>query len=65
MSKHAYLFFCLVLFCGKKLFPNGDQSSPPALTVLPEVIKKNKRTILAQGSLDAILFMDGTKLALQ
>ncbi|KNZ59849.1 hypothetical protein VP01_1652g4 [Puccinia sorghi] len=47
------------------LFPNGDQSSPPALTVLPEVIKKNKRTILAQGSLDAILFMDGTKLALQ
>jgi len=49
----------------KSLFPNGDQSPPPALTVLPEVIKRNKRTVLAQGSLDAILFMDGTKLALQ
>ncbi|KAI7955398.1 hypothetical protein MJO28_005798 [Puccinia striiformis f. sp. tritici] len=49
----------------KSLFPNGDQSPPPALTVLPEVIKNNKRTILAQGSLDALLFMDGAKLALQ
>ncbi|KAA1073105.1 hypothetical protein PGT21_035721 [Puccinia graminis f. sp. tritici] len=47
------------------LFPKGDQSPPPALTVLPDVIKKNKRTVLAQGSLDAVLFMDGTKLALQ
>ncbi|PLW50001.1 hypothetical protein PCASD_01355 [Puccinia coronata f. sp. avenae] len=49
----------------QSIFPNGDQSSPPALTVLPDVIQKNNRTVLVQGGLDAIIFTDGTKLALQ
>ncbi|MBW0535251.1 hypothetical protein O181_074966 [Austropuccinia psidii MF-1] len=47
------------------LFPHGDQSPPPTLTVLPDVIRKNKRTILAHGHLDSVLFIQGAELSLQ
>lgn len=50
---------------GKNIFPNGDQTPPPVLTVLPDVIKHTNRTILAQGNLDAVLFMEGARLSLQ
>ncbi|KAF8121422.1 Alpha/Beta hydrolase protein [Boletus edulis] len=31
------------------VFPNGDQSLPPAFTVLPNVIEKNVRTVIVHG----------------
>jgi carboxypeptidase D len=41
------------------VFPNGDGSLPPAFTVLPNVIEKNKRTVIVHGLADFVLISDG------
>lgn len=43
----------------------GDSSPFPDQTVLPSVISKNKRTLIAHGVLDALLLSNGTQLAIQ
>lgn len=37
-----------------------DNSPPSALSVLPRVIEKNKRTVIAHAKLDMVLIMNGT-----
>jgi carboxypeptidase D len=42
------------------LGPNGsDTSLPPAFTVLPSVIEKNKRTVIVHGLADFIFIAEG------
>ena len=43
------------VFAGKK-----DNSPPSGLSVLPGVIEKSKRTIIAHGALDMVLIANGT-----
>ncbi|WAQ87129.1 hypothetical protein PtA15_8A30 [Puccinia triticina] len=47
------------------VFPNGDASPPATSKVLPNVIERSKRTVIAHGSLDGSLPVDGIKLAIQ
>ena len=47
------------------VFPNGDASLPSSFTVLPNVIEKSKRSVIAQGLIDFMLMADGTRIALQ
>lgn len=47
------------------VFPNDDSSLPSAFTVLPNVIEKNQRTVIAHGLADFVLMTDGTRIALQ
>jgi len=47
------------------VFPNGDASLPPALSVLPGVIAKNNRTVILHGLADFVLIAEGTRLVLQ
>lgn len=54
-----------VLCTNTNVFPDGDSSLPPAFTVLPNVIEKSKRFVIAQGLLDFLLTADGTRIALQ
>ncbi|KNE95927.1 hypothetical protein PSTG_10727 [Puccinia striiformis f. sp. tritici PST-78] len=53
--------------CGDigQLFPNGDASPPATSKVLPNVIQRSKRVVIAHGVLDATLLTDGVKLAIQ
>jgi carboxypeptidase D len=44
---------------------NKDTSPPSALSVLPGVIERSKRTIIAHGNLDYVLIRDGSLLAIQ
>lgn len=44
------------------VFVNGDQSEWPVFTVLPEVIEKNKRTVIVHGLADFILMAEGWAL---
>ncbi|PLW30513.1 hypothetical protein PCASD_15549 [Puccinia coronata f. sp. avenae] len=48
-----------------RIFPNGDSSPPPSGRVLPNVIQRSKRTVIAHGALDATLPVDGVALAIQ
>lgn len=41
------------------VFPKGDASLPPALSVLPSVIEKNNRTVIVHGLADFILIAEG------
>ncbi|KAG2090019.1 uncharacterized protein F5147DRAFT_780466 [Suillus discolor] len=41
------------------VFPNNDSSLSPAFTVLPNVIKKNQRTVIVHGLADFALIADG------
>lgn len=41
------------------VFPNGDASLPPALSVLPGVIEKNERTVILHGLADYVLIAEG------
>lgn len=41
------------------VFPHGDGSLPPALTVLPSVIEKSKRSVIVHGLADFILIAEG------
>lgn len=48
------------------VFVNGADASPPSgLSVLPRVIERLNRTIIAHGSLDYVLIANGTLLAIQ
>lgn len=42
-----------------------DTSPPSGLSVLPRVIEKNKRTVIAHGLIDMILVMNGTLVMIQ
>jgi carboxypeptidase D len=42
-----------------------DTSPPSALSVLPSVIERSKRTIISHGSLDFILLANGTLMTIQ
>lgn len=42
-----------------------DSSPPSSLTVLPSVIERSKRTIIAHGNLDFILLANGTLMTIQ
>ena len=42
-----------------------DTSAPPALSILPRVIEKNQRTLIAQGILDMVIISNGTLMAVQ
>lgn len=41
------------------VFPNGDSSLPSSFTVLPNVIEKSERTVVAHGLADFILIAEG------
>ncbi|KZT35222.1 alpha/beta-hydrolase [Sistotremastrum suecicum HHB10207 ss-3] len=47
------------------VFPHGDGSLPPALTVLPNVVEKNNRTVIIHGQADYVLIAEGTRIVLQ
>jgi carboxypeptidase D len=47
------------------VFPTGDKSPSSALSVLPGVIEKSKRTVIIHGLADFILMADGTRIAIQ
>ncbi|EFP88343.2 uncharacterized protein PGTG_14427 [Puccinia graminis f. sp. tritici CRL 75-36-700-3] len=49
----------------KNIFPNGDSSSDPTDKVLPDIITKGKRTIVAHGVLDGRLPLLGMSVGLQ
>jgi len=42
-----------------------DNSPPSGLSVLPRVIEKNNRTIIAHGTLDMVLILNGTLVTIQ
>jgi carboxypeptidase D len=43
----------------------GDQSLPPALSVLPSVIERSERSVILHGLADFILIAEGTRIVLQ
>ena len=47
------------------VFPRGDNSLPPAFTVLPNAIEKSKRAVVVHGLADFILLSEGTRIVLQ
>ncbi|KAG1861626.1 Alpha/Beta hydrolase protein [Suillus subluteus] len=47
------------------VFPNGDSSLPSVFTVLPNVIEKNKRTVIVHGLADFVLISEGTRIVIQ
>ncbi|KAI5776917.1 putative pheromone processing carboxypeptidase [Geopyxis carbonaria] len=48
------------------VFVDGRDLSPPSsLSVLPAVIERNERTVIAHGMLDYVLIQNGTLLAIQ
>lgn len=47
------------------VFPQGDSSLPPALTVLPGVIERTQNVIVAHGLFDMVLIANGTLLQIQ
>ncbi|PIL36469.1 hypothetical protein GSI_00158 [Ganoderma sinense ZZ0214-1] len=47
------------------VFPRGDNSLPPAFTVLPNAIEKSKRAVVVHGLADFILIAEGTRIVLQ
>jgi carboxypeptidase D len=51
--------------CSGNVFPDGDGSLPPALTVLPNVIEKSKRFVVVHGLADFVLIADGARAVIQ
>jgi carboxypeptidase D len=47
------------------VFPNGDSSLPPALTILPNVIEKSERSVIIHGLGDFVLIAEGARIVLQ
>jgi carboxypeptidase D len=47
------------------VFPHGDASLPSAFTVLPNVIEKSNRSVIAHGLADFLLIAEGTRIVLQ
>ncbi|KAH9978148.1 alpha/beta-hydrolase [Lactifluus volemus] len=54
-----------VLCTDVNVFPNGDASLPPTFTVLPNVIEKSERAVIANGRADFIIMAEGSRIALQ
>jgi Serine carboxypeptidase len=54
-----------VLCTDVNVFPNGDTSLPPTFTVLPNVIEKSERAVIANGRADFIIMAEGSRIALQ
>jgi carboxypeptidase D len=54
-----------MLCANNDVFPTGDASLPSAFTVLPNVIEKSKRSVVAHGLLDFLLIAEGTRIILQ
>lgn len=46
------------------VYPNGDKSAPPDVTVLADVIEKSERSMITHGVLDFVLLHQGTLLAI-
>lgn len=53
------------LECGGRIFDHGDRSPVPSLGILPRVIEKNTKTIIAHGVLDWVLILNGSLIAIQ
>ncbi|KII83375.1 hypothetical protein PLICRDRAFT_119436 [Plicaturopsis crispa FD-325 SS-3] len=47
------------------VFVRGDESLPPAFTVLPTVIEKSQRAVIVHGLADYILIAEGTRIVIQ
>ena len=47
------------------VFPNGDNSPPPAFSVLPSVIEKSERAVIVHGLADFILIAEGSRIVIQ
>lgn len=47
------------------VFPDGDASLPSVFTVLPNVIEKSKRSVIAQGLADFLFIAEGTRIVFQ
>ena len=47
------------------VFPNGDASLPPTLTMLPDVIEHSIRSVIVHGLGDFRFVAEGTGLVLQ
>ncbi|KIJ12902.1 hypothetical protein PAXINDRAFT_14266 [Paxillus involutus ATCC 200175] len=47
------------------VFPDGDNSLPPAFTVLPNVIEKSVRSVIVHGMADFVLIAEGTRIIIQ
>ncbi|KAI0666135.1 alpha/beta-hydrolase [Trametes maxima] len=47
------------------VFPHGDASPAPAFTVLPNVIEKSERSVIAHGLADFILIAEGARIVIQ
>jgi hypothetical protein len=47
------------------VFPSGDASLPSVFTVLPNVIEKSKRSVIAHGLLDFLFIAEGTRIVFQ
>ncbi|KAJ7083109.1 alpha/beta-hydrolase [Mycena belliarum] len=48
-----------------RVFPRGDASLPSSFTVLPNVIEKSARTVIAHGLADFILIAEGARIVIQ
>ncbi|KAI9830790.1 MAG: hypothetical protein M1826_004424 [Phylliscum demangeonii] len=49
----------------KAVFVNPDSSPPSGLSVLPGVVERSKRTVIAHGALDMVLIASGTLMMIQ
>jgi carboxypeptidase D len=52
-------------FANIDVFPHGDASLPSALTVLPNVVERSKRSVIAHGLADFVYIAEGTRIVLQ
>lgn len=51
--------------CSAGVFPDGDSSLPPAVTVLASVIDRSRRSVIASGQTDMVMINEGAKVILQ
>ena len=52
-------------FVGVNVFPQDDSSFPSSLTVLPNVIEKSNRSVIAHGLADFVYIAEGARIVLQ
>lgn len=43
----------------RPVFPNGDNSLPSGLTVIPNIIEKSERSVIVHGLADYVLIAEG------
>ncbi|KAH9949179.1 Alpha/Beta hydrolase protein [Amylocystis lapponica] len=61
---HAPLDVDWLICANDDVFVSGD-TSPPSVSVLPGVIEKNQRTVIAHGLADYVLIAEGTRIVIQ